>query len=562
MQQTKTPKKKTKEVIRIFALGGQDEDGKNMMCVEIDGDIYIIEAGIKFPDPKESLGIEFIIQDLTYLIEHKDKVAGIFITHGHDDVMSALPYLLEHIHTTVYTSALCAKEIHRKLRAHKIKGSRIRAIKRHDQKTIANRKCVFFPVTHAYPGTFGVGILSKQGYIVYTGEFIEDYENLSELYRGDFRTLTQLEQKGIFVLLQESKGADRSGHTAPNHRLYPRVHAVLEKYPDNRVIIGVYTQSVYRIQEIVEACIKYNRKMYFFNKDIQGMLRDMKELGYEINRRWIATEKEFKTKKNIAVIISKQGPSLFRTLNNIANNEDDKIQISSDDVICIAAPVVPGAEKDFGAMENDIYKAGGKLENLVSGMISMHPSIEDLKMMLFLLRPKYYIPVKGEYRLLHANAQVALDMGYNANHILILDNGQVATFSDGKLRSCHQEMELSDTLIDGKENWDMAGVVLKDRDTLSTDGVMILAIGLDAKTKKIINGPDVQSRGLIYLKDAEYITADVAKIMEETITKAVQDKKYDNMNTRNDIRDKVIKYLIKKTAKRPMVLPVIMEINR
>jgi ribonuclease J len=236
--------------------------------------------------------------------------------------------------------------------------------------------------------------------------------------------------------------------------------------------------------------------------------------------------------------------------------------LDKEDVICIAAPIIPGSEKVYGAMENEIYKAGGKLENLVSGMSSMHPSVEDLKMMLFLLRPKYYIPVKGEYRQLIANAQVALDMGYDANHIVVLDNGQVATFEKGRLRSCRQEMELSDNLVDGNENWDMDGVVLKDRDILSTDGVMILAIGIDAKTKKIINGPDVQTRGLIYLKDAEYITKDVAKIMEDTIVKAVKEKKYDNMSTRNDIRDKVIKYLMKTTAKRPMVLPVIMEIHR
>ena len=563
MEKKKPVKKQNNERIRIFMLGGQDEDGKNMMCVEIDQDIYIIEAGIKFPDPKESLGIECITQDLTYLIENKDRVAGVFITHGHDDVMSGLPYLLEQVPTHLYTSPLCAKEIQRKLKKHNVKGSSIHTIKRHDEKTIGGRKVVFFPVTHAYPNTFGVAISSNQGYILYTGEFIEDYDNLSDLYRGDFRALTQSEQKGIFILLQESKGADRSGHTAPNHRLYPRVQAALEKHTNRRLIFGVYTQSVYRIREIIESCIQYNRKVYFYNKELKTMIKDMQTVGYEVDAKYIASEKDFKDKKkNIAVLVSKQGPAMFRTLNNIVNNEVEDFELDKEDVICIAAPIIPGCEKVYGAMENEIYKAGGKLENLVSGMSSMHPSVEDLKMMLFLLRPKYYIPVKGEYRQLIANAQVALDMGYDANHIIVLDNGQVATFEKGRLRSCRQEMELSDNLVDGNENWDMDGVVLKDRDILSTDGVMILAIGIDAKTKKIINGPDVQTRGLIYLKDAEYITKDVAKIMEDTIVTAVKEKKYDNMSTRNDIRDKVIKYLMKTTAKRPMVLPVIMEIHR
>ena len=182
-------------------------------------------------------------------------------------------------------------------------------------------------------------------------------------------------------------------------------------------------------------------------------------------------------------------------------------------------------------------------------------------MMIFLTKPKYYIPIKGEYRLLHMNSQIALEMGYDPMHIILLDNGQVATFENQKLRSCGMELELHDTLIDGKENWDMAGVVLKDREVLSTDGVMILAIGLEAKTIKIINGPYVQTRGLIYLKDAEYITNDVAKIMEETIEEAVANKTYENLATRQEIREKVSKYLVKQTAKRPMVLPVILEIN-
>ena len=227
----------------------------------------------------------------------------------------------------------------------------------------------------------------------------------------------------------------------------------------------------------------------------------------------------------------------------------------------VASPVVPGVENEFKSMENDMYKKEGEIIVLDKNVLSMHPSKEDLKMMIFLTKPKYYIPIKGEYRLLHMNSQIAVEMGYDPSRIIILDNGQVATFENRKLVSCAMELELHETMIDGKENWDMAGVVLKDRETLSTDGVMILAIGINAKTKKIINGPDVQSRGLIYLRDAEYITGDVAKIMEDTINEAVENKTYDNLETRNLIRDKVSKYLYKQTAKRPMILPVILEIN-
>ncbi|MBB5184514.1 ribonuclease J [Faecalicoccus acidiformans] len=560
---TNNKKQNLKETIRIFALGGLDEDGKNMLVVEIDQDIYIIEAGIKFPDEKESLGIEFIVQDFSYLIENQDRIAGIFITHGHDDVMGALPYLMKNIKANIYTSPLASKAIHKAFRKERITGAKIYTIKRHDNRKIGNHKVVFFPVTHAYPGTFGVAISSQQGYIVYSGEFIEDYDDLHDSYRGDFTTCTKLGNEGVLVLLQESKGAERTGHTSPNHRVEDRFARVLEQNEHNRVFISVYTQSVYRIQEIIDACIRYQRPMIFYTKELRDLIGNLEEMGFSIPHELILDPSMIKTQKtDVVVIISGQGKSLFKTLSNIANDEVEDIDFDQNDVVVIASPVIPGVEKVFKSMENDIYKEEGQILVLDKNVLSMHPSKEDLKMMIFLTKPKYYIPVKGEYRHLYMNSQIAMEMGYSPSQIILLDNGQVATFENQKLRSCSMELELHDVMIDGKENWDMAGVVLKDREILSTDGVMILAIGLDAKTKKIINGPDVQTRGLIYVKDAEYITTDVAKIMEETINEAVKNKTYENMQTRNEIRDKISKYLFKQTAKRPMVLPVILEINQ
>lgn len=550
------------ERIRIFCLGGLDEDGKNMMVVEVDQDIYIIETGIKFPEEKESLGIEFIVQDFTYLIENQDRIAGIFITHGHDDVMGALPYLMKNIKANIYTSPLASKAIHKVFKKERITGSKIYTIKRHDQRKIGAHKVVFFPVTHAYPGTFGLAISTSQGYVVYSGEFIEDYDDLHDSYRGDFTTCSKLGNEGVLVLLQESKGAERSGHTAPNHRITEKFSQVLEQTDHNRVFVSVYTQSVYRIQEIIECCIQYDRPMIFYSKELRELVANLEDFNVSIPKKLVLDPSYIKeAPDNVVVIISGQGKSLFKTMSNIANNEVEDIVFTQNDVIVIASPVIPGVEKVFKSMENDIYKEEGTILVLDRNVLSMHPSKEDLKMMLFLMKPKYYIPVKGEYRHLYMNSEIALEMGYKPSQIILLDNGQVATFENQKLRSCSMELELHDVMIDGKENWDMAGVVLKDREILSTDGVMILAIGLDAKTKKIINGPDIQTRGLIYVKDAEYITTDVGKILEDTIQEAVANKTYDNLTTRNEIRDKISKYLYKQTAKRPMVLPVILEIN-
>lgn len=551
------------ERIRVFALGGLDEDGKNLTVIEIDGDIYVLECGIKFPDSREYLGIEYIIQDFTYLLDHQDRIKGIIITHGHDDIMGALPYLLKQIHADIYTSPLAARVIHRKLKLENITGSKIHVVKRQDSKKIGGRKVIFFPVTHAYPGAFGVAIASSYGYIVYAGEFIEDFRNLDDPYRGDFSTIAELGNEGIFILLAESKGSDRIGHTSSHHLLEPAFSELLANHERERVFISVYTQSVYRIQEIVKTCLDYGRKMVFYTEELRELISDLEAVyGYSVPKDMVVDVADFDNEmRNVVVIISGQGQSLFKLMSNIANNEAEDIDFDQDDLIVIASQVVPGVEREFKAMENDIYKEEGQIVVLDRDVWSMHASREDLKMILFLSKPKYYIPIKGEYRRLYMNSQLALDMGMKPSNIILLDNGQVACFENGILRSCSMELELHDTLIDGKENWDMAGVVLKDREILSTDGVIILAIGIDARTKKIINGPDIQTRGLVYLKDAEYITSDVAKILESSIEEAVNNHTYDNLAVRTEIREKVSKYLLRTTAKRPMVLPVILEIN-
>ncbi|MDO4480202.1 MAG: ribonuclease J [Erysipelotrichaceae bacterium] len=549
------------EKIRIFSLGGLDEDGKNMYCVEVGNQIYIIEAGIKFPDEKESLGIEYIVPDFTYLIENKNRIAGIIITHAHDDVMGALPYLCKQIKADIYSSPLTAKCIRRVMKEENIRDIQIHEVKRHDQKRIGKHKVIFFPITHSVPEAFGIAISTSQGFIVYSGEFIEDYTSLSDAYRGDFTTPAQFRNEGVLVLMQDSKGADRTGHTAPYHRIAPHFANILEKYENKRIFVSVYTQSVFRIQELIDTCISFNRKILLYTEELRSLIKDLEDIGYTIPSSVLVDVNQIDHISNVVVLIGGTGKAVTNLLSNICNNEVDDIDFTSEDVIVLATPVLPGVEREFKQMENDIYKEGGEVIQLDKIARSVHPSQEDLKMMIFATRPKYYIPVKGEYRKLVMNANVALDMDFSPSQIIILDNGQVATFENKKLKSCAMEMELHDNLIDGKEGWDMAGVVLKDREILSTDGVMILAIGIDSKTKKIINGPDVQTRGLVYLKDADYLNTDVSKIMEQTIEEAVKNKTYNNLDTRNEIRDKVAKYLSNKIGKKPMILSVILEIN-
>ena len=549
--------------VRIFALGGLDEDGKNMLVVEVNEAIFIIEAGLKYPDTGQ-LGVEFIIPDFSYLIENKERIQGIFITHAHDDVVAALPYLLKQVNAPVYTGALTANIIHEMLKKEGIKNAKIHRLKRCSKQTIGGVKIRTFPMTHAFPDNFGLAISTDQGYIVYTGEFIVDYDMLQKEYLCDLNELSDIGKKGVLCLLCESQGADKSGHTAPKHRITSLIEPIFEASEGTRILISCYSQSLFRIIEIIELAKKFNRKIFFHDKGIRELLKHLETMKYyRVPKEMEINEKNFSDDmEDVVVLISGNGKNLFRKMTNIANHEDAHVSFRTSDTIIVASPIVSGTELDASNMENEIYKEGGKIYTLDSKtVLSMHPSSEDLKMMLYLFQPKYYIPIKGEYRHLYVNANLATKMGYSPDRILILENGQIALFENKILKSVAQRLELEDTMIDGKENWDVTGVVLKDREVLSTDGVMIIGVGVNHKTKEISNGPDVQTRGLIYLKDAEYIIKEVGNIMENCIEKAVKEKRYDNLTVRAEARDKISKYLMKETGKRPMVLPVIMEIN-
>ena len=548
--------------VRIFALGGLDEDGKNMTVVEVNDAIFVIEAGLKYPDTGQ-LGVEFIIPDFHYLIENKDRIKGIFITHAHDDVVAALPYLLKQVKAPVYTGKLTANIIEDILRKEDVKDFEIHRIERCSDQSIGGVHVRTFPMTHAFPDNFGIAIGTDQGYIVYTGEFIVDYDMLQDEYLCDLNELSDIGKKGVLCLLCESQSADKQGHTAPKHRITNLIEPIFEASTGKRILISCYSQSLFRIIEIVELALKFNRKIFFYDDGIRDLLKHLEAMNYyKVPTDMQLSEENFNDDmEDVVVLISGNGKNLFRTMTNIANHEDPHVSFRTSDTIIIASPIVSGTELDANNMENEIYKEGGKLYTLDSKtVLSMHPSSEDLKMMLYLFRPKYYIPVKGEYRHLFVNADLASKMGYSPDRILILENGQIAVFKDRCLKSVSTRIDLEDTLIDGKENWDVTGVVLKDREVLSTDGVMIIGVGVSHKTKEISNGPDVQTRGLIYLKDADYIIKEVGNIMESCIIKAVEERRYDNLAVRAEARDKIAKYLIKETGKRPMILPVIMEI--
>ena len=549
--------------IRICALGGLDENGKNMLMVEVNSEIILIECGIKFPD-SEQLGVEFIIPDFTYLIENKHRIKGVFVTHGHDDISRALPYLIKQINVPIYTGAMSANVLRDLLKNEGITNFYINKIKRTDNIRVGNIKVRTFAMSHAYPDNFGIAIQTSHGYIVYTGEFIIDYDMREPEYQFDINELSEIGKEGVLCLLNESLGAEKEGHTSPFHRISSKLFPIFES-SEHRILISCYAQSLFRMREILDLAIRFKKKVYFHGEEASYFLKHMEELNYyKFPKELVVSERNFDDMQDdIIVLISGRGKNLFRSLQKIAMHEDEKVHFRTTDTIIIASAVVSGTEIEANSMENEVYKEGGQIYSFNSKQIySLHPSSEDLKMMLYLFKPKYYLPVKGEYRHLIVNANLASKMGYRPDQIVILDNGQFASFENGVLKSVAEHIELEDMMIDGKDNLDVTGVVLKDREILSNEGGMVIGVSVDYKTKKIIGGVDVQTRGLIYLKDAEYIIKEIMKITEDTINENVANKVYENIETRIDVKDKVTRYLLKETGKRQMVLPVIIEINQ
>lgn len=549
--------------VRLMALGGLDEDGKNMYLVEIDDDIFVLEAGLKYPSESEQLGIEYIIPDFSYLVENKDRVKGIFISHGHDDVMMGLGHLLKEIDVDVYATALTAKVIEGELKKHKINNKHINIVKRKDSFTVAGHKIHTFPAMQSIADGVGFAFETNHGLIVYTSEFIFDYDFTNDAFSMDINALSDLGQAKVLVLMSESVGATRNGYTTPKHRITDQVENYFENY-EGRIIMTLYKQNLFRIIEVLELAKKYKRKVFFYDEDHVTLLKTVESLGYyDFPDDLIISRKDFNNDmKDVLCVVSGSGNKVFRFMNIISIGEDRTMELNEDDLVIIASPVVPGTEKEASTMENDLYRAGVRIVKVnASEVLSMHSSIEDLKMMLSLTRPKYYFPVKGDYAALIANADVASEMGQTPDKIIILDNGQFATFEDGKLKSTSEVIDLNEISIDGSDMTDISGMVLKDRETLSTDGAIVVGVVLDFKTKELIGGPDVQSRGVIYLKDAEHILSETGNILIATIEDAVREKRYENMAIRVEAKEKISRYILKETGKKPMILPAIVEIN-
>lgn len=562
-----------KDIIRFIPLGGQAENGKSMYCLEINNKIYIIDSGFRFPDI-DKLGVDMIIPSFKYLEDKVDNVAAIIITHGHDDAMAALPYLLQKVNVPVYAPNLTADLIEQKIdhyqRHNRIRlNMDLRRVNRNASIDIEGVPIEFFPVTHSIPGSVGVALWTSYGYIVYSSEFIIDF-GAPEGFRCDIQKMMEIGKKGVLALLVESSYSEKDGYTSPNHKLTNKINQIFED-SDNRIIISTYAQNVFRTKEIVQLTRKYNRQIVFYGRDKYDKTNSLIRIGKKLRKPVIEMDDQLLGKKenignevldNQYVILLTGSPRrIYHDICDIIDGGDELLKLRKGDTFIMASPVLPGTEKIANKAHNGLFKTPAKIHLLKSkDLLSMHASKEDIKVIIQIFKPKYYIPIKGEYQHFISNAAIAREMGIDDDNIIIVDNGERITFTNGQLESTRDIFDIEDTMIDGIGIGDVGLKVIDDRIQLANDGVVIIGLTISKQTKEIIATTDCQTRGFVYLKDAEHIIKQIISICENTIDVLKDNPNIDINEVRMMMKDACVKYIYKETGKKPVFISVIIEI--
>lgn len=560
-------------IVKITPIGGQAEMGKSMYCLEIENKLFIVDAGFRFPE-SDKLGVDVIIPSFDYLKNNKDRIQAILISHGHDDVMGALPYLLQEISAPIYTTDLTADLIDQMLKRY-LRHSNIRfhyQIKRVNMNAslkISGIQVEFFPITHSIPGSVGIAFLTKHGYIVYSSEFIIDFGAPSR-FRCNIQKIMEIGKHGVLALLCESSYAKNDGYTSPKHKLTSKIESVFEDAP-GRIIISSYAQNIFRTQEIVHLAKKYNRKIVFYGRDkydnTNSLLRISKNKQkpiLDIQEENIAQKKDITNAEladNLVILLSGSPRRIYHDILDIIGGGDEYLQLEENDTFIVASPVLPGTEKIANKAINELYKTDTHIHFIRNKELSsMHASQEDIKVMLQILNPKYFIPMKGEYQHFIASSDLAKEMFIDDDRIAIIDNGETITFKNGKLLDYRDSIEVEDIMIDGIGIGDVGVKVIDDRNQLQQDGVVIIGMTIDNKTKKPVANTDVQTRGFIYLKDSENIIKGIMEITEAGLKEYQDSPRLDPVDVRLGIKDKVNKYIYKETGKKPVILPIIIEL--
>ena len=552
---------KIQNKVQIIPLGGLGEIGKNMTVFLYGDDIILIDAGLMFPED-DMLGIDLVIPDISYLLENKDKVRAIFLTHGHEDHIGALPYVLKQLEVPVYGTALTLGILQGRLRENGVSDENLVTIKPGDRIGAGAFNLEFIRVNHSIPDAVSIVIKTPIGTIIHTGDFKFDQTPVDGQVT-QFNKFAEFGDAGVLALLADSTNAERPGFTQ-SEKMVGQTFDDEFRYARNRIIVATFSSNVHRIQQVVDSAVKYKRKVAVIGRSMINVVNIAMELGYLNIPEGVLIdidETNNYTADQIVIITTGSQGEPMSALTRMAMNDHKKVGIMPGDTVIISATPIPGNEKLVSRTINHLYKLGAEViyEKSNGVHVSGHASQEEIKLMHNLVRPKYFIPVHGEYRHLIKHANIAKDLGMPKENIVIAENGSVIELSKEGI-NVSGKIQSGKVLVDGLGVGDVGNIVLRDRRLLSQDGIMIVVVTIDHETYQVVSGPDIVSRGFVYVREAEELMEEAREKVLSALDRCENNGVTEWSMIKSAIRDSLGRFLYERTRRRPMILPIIMEI--
>jgi len=550
--------------LMIFSLGGVAEIGKNMYVVQYANDIVVIDAGLKFPE-EDMLGIDIVIPDITYLTENRDKVRGILITHGHEDHIGGLPYVLKNLNVPVYGTKLTLGLVENKLKEAGLLGETKRILIDADSEVQlgSTMKATFFRTNHSIPDSVGVCLETPEGNVVHTGDFKFDHTPVNNQF-ADLHRMGEIGKNGVLALLSDSTNAERPGFTPSEKNVGIVLDDIFSK-AEQRVVVATFASNVHRIQQVIDAAYTTGRKVTIIGRSMVNVVTIASELGYLNVPDGLLIEPEEVNKMaadRVVILCTGSQGEPMSALTRMARSTHRKVDILPGDTVIIAATPVPGNEKYVGRTIDELFRLGAEViySGSNSGVhVSGHGSQEELKLMLNLMRPKYFIPVHGEYRMLRKHALLGESVGVDPDNIFLVDVGDIVEIQNGVARKAGK-VPSGNVLIDGLGVGDVGNIVLRDRKLLSQDGILVVVVTLSKQDGTIVSGPDIISRGFVYVRESEGLLEEANRIVSSTLEKLMSENVNEWASLKTSVKDALGRFLYEQTRRRPMILPIIMEV--